>query len=172
LNALGGAGSSGYDWIVQAFKWAHQYCPDAILILNDYNNVEQQSDNNHTIDIVNKIKAAGAPIDAVGVQAHAAYNISTATVEGFINRIASMTGLPIYVSEYDINVSDDNRQRSIMESQFTMFWNNDNVKGITIWGYISGSTWLANTGLMSSSGQQRPAMVWLMDFLEPLGMTP
>ncbi|MEO6601581.1 MAG: endo-1,4-beta-xylanase, partial [Polyangiaceae bacterium] len=32
--ALGGAGASGYDWIVQAFKWAHQYCPNSILILN------------------------------------------------------------------------------------------------------------------------------------------
>jgi hypothetical protein len=41
LNALGGAGSSGYDWIVQAFRWARQYCPNAILILNDYNTVER-----------------------------------------------------------------------------------------------------------------------------------
>ena len=52
-----------------------------------------------------------------------------------------------------------------MQSQFTMFWNNTNVKGITIWGYVVGSTWQANTGLLSSSGQERPALVWLMDFL-------
>jgi endo-1,4-beta-xylanase len=52
-----------------------------------------------------------------------------------------------------------------MEAQFQMFWNNPNVVGITIWGYVSGSTWKPNTGLMSSSGGQRPAMVWLMDFL-------
>jgi len=37
--------------------------------------------------------------------------------------------------------------------------------GVTIWGYIQGQTWLANTGLMSSGGQQRPAMTWLMEFL-------
>src|SRR6476469_3391892 len=54
--ALGGAGTSGYDWIAQVFKWAHQYCPKSILILNDYNNIEYANDNNHTIDIVNKIK--------------------------------------------------------------------------------------------------------------------
>ena len=74
MNALGGAGSSGYDWIVQAFRWARQYCPNAVLILNDYNTIEYQGDNNHIIDIVNRIKTAGAPIDAVGVQAHAAFN--------------------------------------------------------------------------------------------------
>jgi endo-1,4-beta-xylanase len=50
---------------VQAFKWARQYCPRSILILNDYNNIEYAGDNNRTIDIVNRIKAAGAPIDAV-----------------------------------------------------------------------------------------------------------
>ena len=35
MNAIGGAGASGYDWIVQAFVWADQYCPNAILKLND-----------------------------------------------------------------------------------------------------------------------------------------
>jgi endo-1,4-beta-xylanase len=165
MNALGGSGSSGYDWMIQTFEWAGQYCPNAILVLNDYNNVEYQADNDRTINMVNAIKGAGAPIHGVGCQTHAAYNLSTSTVENFINRIATMTGLPVYVSEYDINVADDNQQRSIMESQFTMFWNNENVAGITIWGYVSGSTWLANTGLMSSDGQQRPAMAWLMDFL-------
>jgi endo-1,4-beta-xylanase len=114
---------------------------------------------------VNRIKAGGAPIDAVGVQAHAAFNVPTSTVENFINRIASMTNLPVYVTEYDIDVADDNRQRDIMESQFTMFWNNTNVRGITLWGYVTGSTWLDDSGIMSDSGVQRPAMVWLMDFL-------
>jgi endo-1,4-beta-xylanase len=52
-----------------------------------------------------------------------------------------------------------------MQSQFTMFWNDTNVKGITLWGYIEGQTWLTNSGLMSSTGQQRPAMTWLMQFL-------
>jgi endo-1,4-beta-xylanase len=163
--ALGGAGASGYDWIVQSFKWARQYCPNSILILNDYNTIEYGNDNNHFIDIVQRIKGAGAPIDAVGVQAHAAYNISTNTVKGFLDKIASSTALPVYVSEYDINVADDNRQRSIMEEQVTMFWTNPNVKGITLWGYIVGSTWLTNSGLMSSTGQQRPAMTWLMGYL-------
>ena len=52
-----------------------------------------------------------------------------------------------------------------MESQFTMFWNHEKVAGITIWGYIEGQTWLANTGLMTSGGDPRPAMTWLSDFL-------
>jgi len=167
IAALGGAGTSGYDWIVQSFKWARQYCPDSILILNDYNTIEYANDNDHFIDIVKRIKAAGAPIDAVGVQAHAAYKLPTATVKMLLDKIASETALPVYVSEYDIDLSDDDRQKSVMESQLTMFWDNPNVEGITIWGYIEGQTWLANSGLMSSSGQMRPALTWLLEFLDP-----
>jgi endo-1,4-beta-xylanase len=165
MAALGGAGASGYDWIVQAFRWADQYCPNAILILNDYNTIEYGNDNTHFIDIVQRIKGAGAPIDAVGAQAHAAHSISTNTVKGFLDKIASSTGLPVYITEYDIDEANDTRQRDIMAEQFTMFWTNQNVKGITLWGYVVGSTWLTNSGLMSSTGQQRPAMTWLMGYL-------
>ena len=44
-------------------------------------------------------------------------------------------------------------------------WTDQNVKGITLWGYVVGSTWLTNSGLMQSSGQMRPAMTWLMGYL-------
>jgi endo-1,4-beta-xylanase len=163
--ALGGAGASGYDWIVQAFKWAHQYCPNAVLLLNDYNNIEYANDNNHTIDIVTRIKNAGAPIHGVGAQAHACASLSASTIQMYIDKIATQTKLPVYISEYDLNIADDNQQKNVMQSQFTMFWNDANVKGITIWGYIVGSTWVTNSGLMTSSGTQRPAMKWLMEFL-------
>jgi endo-1,4-beta-xylanase len=163
--ALGGAGASGYDWIVQAFKWARQYCPKAILILNDYNNIEYAADNNRMIDIVTKIKAAGAPIDGVGAQAHGTSSMSTSTVQMYLDKLATSTGLPVYISEFDINIADDNQQKTVMQNHFTMFWNNPNVKGITLWGYIVGQTWVANSGLVTTSGTSRPAMTWLMDFL-------
>jgi endo-1,4-beta-xylanase len=164
LDGIGGAGTSGYDWIVNAFKWARAACPNAILILNDYNTIEYATDNSHFIDIVTKIKAAGAPIDAIGAQAHDAYKIPTDTVRGFIDKLAG-TGLPIYISEYDIPIADDDQQKQIMSEQITMYWNDSHVQGITLWGYIVGSTWKTNTGLQQTDGTLRPAMSWLMTFL-------
>jgi endo-1,4-beta-xylanase len=133
--------------------------------MNDFNTIEYGGDNDHFIDIVNAIKAAGAPIDAIGAQAHAAYNVPTDTVKTFIDKLASSTGLPVYISEYDINLADDTQQKNVMESQFTMFWTDDNVKGVTLWGYVEGQTWLANSGLMTSGGTKRPAMTWLLQYL-------
>src|SRR4029077_18620717 len=113
LSGIGGAGTSGYDWIVNAFKWARAACPNAILILNDFNTIEFSADNTRIIDVVNRIKAAGAPIDAVGAQGHAAYQVATATVKGFIDKITQQTGLPVYITEYDINVANDTQQKNI-----------------------------------------------------------
>ena len=165
INAIGGTGSSGWDWIANAFKWAHEACPNAILVLNDYNNIEYASDLQHSIDIVNAIKKVNAPIDAIGCQTHGASGLSSATLKANIDKLSSSTGLPVYITEYDLNIADDTKQASVMKDQFTMFWQNNNVKGITYWGYIVGSTWESNTGLMQSSGTMRPAMTWLMDFL-------
>jgi endo-1,4-beta-xylanase len=116
------------------------------------------------IDIVKRIQGAGAPIDAIGAQAHSAFNFPTNTVRGFIDALAA-TGLPVYISEYDIDVADDERQRDIMEEQFTMFWTHPSIKGITLWGYVVGLTWLRNSGLVSGTGQMRPAMTWLTGYL-------
>ncbi len=46
-NGIGGDGASGWDWIVNSFKWAREFCPNAVLILNDYNNIEYQNDHNN-----------------------------------------------------------------------------------------------------------------------------
>jgi endo-1,4-beta-xylanase len=165
-DGIGGDGASGYDWIVNAFKWAREFCPNAILILNDYNTIEYGGDNAHIIDIVNRIKRAGAPIDAVGAQAHAAFSVSTTTVKANVDRIVAQTGLPVYITEYDIDLADDTQQKNVMAEQFPMFWTHGNIKGVTLWGYIVGSTWLTNTGLMTDTGVERPAMTWLRGYLE------
>ncbi|HET8935878.1 MAG TPA: endo-1,4-beta-xylanase [Polyangiales bacterium] len=165
MDALGGAGTSGYDWIVQAFKWARMYCPNAILILNDYNNIEYGGDNSHFLDIVDRIRKAGAPIDALGAQAHDAHKLSASVVKGFIDKL-SATGLPVYITEYDIDVADDAQQSKVMMEQFPMFWSDDHIAGVTLWGYVVGATWRPNTGLMTSAGVERPALKWLRDFIK------
>jgi len=165
LEAIGGAGKTGWDFIINAFTWARQACPHARLLLNDYDNIENAAHAQHIIDIVKVLKQAGAPIDAVGCQAHGTLDVPASTLRANIDKIARETGLPVYITEYDLDTADDARQEQVMQEQFTLFWTNANIKGITLWGYVVGSTWLPNTGLVQSDGTMRPAMRWLMDFL-------
>jgi endo-1,4-beta-xylanase len=164
-TAIGGSGTSGYDWIANAFKWAHDACPGAVLILNDYNNLEVANEIQLTIDVVNAIVAAGAPIHGIGCQTHGAKDLPSSTLEANIAKIVSSTGLPVYITQYDLNIADDNQQLAVMKDHVTMFWSNANVKGITYFGYIYGATWQTNTYLVQTSGATRPAMTWLMSFL-------
>jgi endo-1,4-beta-xylanase len=160
-----GAGEGGsWPWITKAFKLARQHCGSAILMLNDYNNIEYADQEQHFIDIVKDIKKNGAPIDAVGAQSHGLHNASAAQVKTNIDKMVSGTGLPVYITEYDIADASDSKQQSIIAAQFPVFWEHPSVKGITVWGWINGRTWIANTGLVNDT-TPRPSMTWLMNYL-------
>ncbi len=164
-DALGGNGSSGHDWIIKAFEMARERWPDAILIYNDFNIIEWNNELNWVIDMVKTLINEGAPIDAIGAQAHDAHRVNTSTLKSNIDRITSETGLPMFITEFDIPDGNDESQRSKMEDKMTMFWNHPKIAGITIWGYVMGQTWVSNSGLIQDNGTPRPAMTWLMDYV-------
>jgi endo-1,4-beta-xylanase len=169
VNAIGGGTDGTWQWVTNAFLWAREACPDAILILNDFNNIEWSNDINHFLGIVRAIKAAGAPIDAIGAQAHDLdYGppITPASVRSNLARVHSETQLPIYVTEMDFSFTDDNQQLQSYQQFFPMLRDSGYVRGITIWGWIYGRTWASapNSGLIRN-GTARPAMTWLMEQL-------
>jgi endo-1,4-beta-xylanase len=164
-NALGGTGTTGYDWIIKAFQMARERWPKAILIYNDFNNVEYANDVNWTIGLVKKMLEVKAPIDAIGMQAHDAYKIPTATLKSNLEKLAAL-GIPLFVTEYDIGHSDDTQQLNSIKDQFPVFWNHPSVVGVTYWGYVVGQTWRTGTGLVQSNGTPRPSLTWLVDYVK------
>jgi endo-1,4-beta-xylanase len=162
-NALGGDGSTGFDWIIKSFQMARERWPKAILIYNDYNNCEYGDQVDWTYKLVQAMIKAKAPIDAIGCQAHDAWRMSASAVKTNIDKLATL-GLPIFITEYDIQQSDDAKQASIMKEQFTMFWNHPKIVGITYWGMTN--TWRAGTELFKSGNTERPAVTWLKDYVK------
>jgi endo-1,4-beta-xylanase len=164
-DSIGGGTNGSWQWIANAFKWAREACPGAILILNDYNNIEWPNDNRHLIEIVKAIRAAGAPIDAVGAQAHDLDHpqVTSDNVRSLLNDLATETGLPVYITEMDISDSDDAKQLELYQRYIPLFMDSEHVKGITLWGWIYGKTWsqAPDSGLIRD-GQERAAMSWLM----------
>jgi endo-1,4-beta-xylanase len=167
VDAIGGGTNTTWQWIINAFNWAREACPNAILILNDYNNIEWPDQTQHFIDIANTIKAAGAPIDAVGAQSHglSGNNPSTQTMKELITKLHTDTGLPVYVTEYDIDQSNDQAQLAKYQEHIPFFLETEWIHGITLWGWIYGSTWVDASGIIRQDGTPRPAMIWLMETL-------
>jgi len=177
IAALGGD-NGNYEFVAEAFRMARKRWPNAILIYNDYNTVQWQK--NEGIDLIQKLKKAGAPVDAYGLQAHdmqvsggqaggqggggSCLNINT--LKSAIEEIWTKTQIPLFISEYDIASNDDNDQKNCYSQQISYFMENEHIAGITIWGYIYGATWTSggNSGIIRD-GKDRPAMTWLKDYL-------
>lgn len=70
----------------------------------------------------------------------------------------------MYITEYDIEKTSDSEQESIMKDQFPVFWEHPYVAGVTLWGYIYGTTWRTGTGLINN-GTERPALTWLKSYV-------
>jgi len=168
-NALGGDGSTGWDWVIKAFQMARQYFPNSKLLINDYGIIGDTNATNQYLTIINLLKSRNL-VDGIGIQCHYFNmdNVSTGTMTSVLNSLKA-TGLPIYVSELDIS-GDDTTQANRYKEKFMLLYNNS--AGITIWGYIQGQTWATNTHLASSGNvgaTERPALQWLKQYLNPTG---
>ncbi|MDO7908825.1 endo-1,4-beta-xylanase [Paenibacillus sp. JX-17] len=164
-NAIGGDGSTGWDWVIWSFQEARKAFPNSKLLLNDYGIIGDPNAADQYVKIINILKSRGL-IDGIGIQCHY-FNmdtVSTGTMNTVLNKL-SATGLPIYVSELDMT-GDDNTQLARYKEKFPVLWNHPNVKGITIWGYIQGQTWQSGSHLLNTNGTERPALQWLRSYLE------
>ncbi len=162
-ESLGGGGKTGYDWLIKAFEMAYERWPDAILIYNDYNSFTWDLDN--YIDLVRTLRDAGAPIDAYGNQSHDVTDISASNLENALKKQQDALQMPMFITELDIDIASDEKQKNQYESIFPLMWEADYCAGITLWGYVLGATWVGNSGLYRN-GTERPAMTWLREYLQ------
>ena len=164
-ESLGGGGKTGYDWLIKAFEMAYERWPDAILIYNDYNTFQWNTDQ--YIDLVRTLRDAGAPIDAYGCQSHDLTDCSFSNFKNAETKIQTALKMPMYSTEYDIGTNDDNLQLQRYKEQIPYMWEKDYCAGITLWGYIYGATWTTdgNSGIIRN-GTDRPAMTWLREYMK------
>ena len=162
-ESLGGDGKTGYDWLIKAFELAYERFPNSILIYNDYNSFQHDVDN--YITLVQTLRDAGAPIDAYGNQSHDVNNISASNLKNVMKKQQDALKMPMFITELDIDIADDNKQKAQYESIFPLMWEADYCAGVTIWGFIHGATWVDNSGIIKN-GKDRPAMTWLRDYMK------
>lgn len=158
-EALGGAGATGYDWVLSVFELARGYFPESELHLNDYHIVVLEQFTAQYLDVIDLLQAQGL-IDGIGIQGHFLERAEADVVAANLAQLAA-TGLPIHVTEFDINLEDDVRHANVYKDMFTTLWENPSVLGITNWGFREGAMWQANAYLLNSDGTPRPALDWM-----------
>ena len=175
-DALGGAGATGWDWVIRSFELAREiFPPETRLMLNDYNIVSSLAEARRYREIVGLLQARGL-IDAVGVQGHA-FSTRTGAPIGAVLDLLAETGLPIQVTELDVDgnpgrsptLSDDASdqiQLTAMQRVFPTVWQHPAVEGVTLWGWREGH-WRTEEDafLIRPDGSERPALAWLRTYV-------
>lgn len=165
INALGGATNNA--WIIKSFQLARQYFPAAKLMINEYSVENSTPRATAYAAIIAQLQALNL-IDGVGIQGHAFSTAgqTAATINGNMAILAA-TGLPLYITEYDSDGLTDAIQLAEYQRVFPLFWENPNVKGVTLWGYRPGH-WRTAQGapLVNADATERTALVWLRGYIQ------
>ncbi|WP_139923171.1 endo-1,4-beta-xylanase [Hymenobacter sp. DG01] len=172
-EALGGAGATGWDWVIKSFQLARQYFPKAQLMINDYGVITSSGSAQRYLGIINLLKERNL-VDGVGIQGHAfeTRNIPAATLQANLDVLAS-AGKPLYITELDIdgvnssNQLDDAVQLAEYQRVFPTLWTHPAVKGVTLWGYRPGH-WRTAQGayLANADNTERSALAWLRTYVQ------
>lgn len=165
---LGGDGESGWDWVVWTFRRARLHGNThgftGKLILNEWGIDRDEKKLNRFRDIVSILQQESL-IDAIGVQGHFLEHVDPARVKRSLDYLAE-TGLPIYISEFELDIADDARHHRRFVALFSMFWEHPAVRGVTVWGHREGRMWRQNGYLIRKDGSDRPAMTWLRQYVD------
>jgi endo-1,4-beta-xylanase len=162
-DALGGPGVTGYDWVIKSFEMARVYFPKSKLHINEFNTVILGQFTDNYLALI-KLLQDRKLVDGIGEQGHFLERADVAVVKANLDKLAA-TGLPIYISELDLNFADDARQANVMRDLFKVFWDHPSVGGVTHWGFRQGAVWQTNTYLVRTNGTTRPALDWITCYI-------
>lgn len=141
----------GWDQFEEAFRLAHKGDPAAKLVYNDYALSDEvrmgRAHRDRAIELVNRLKAAGAPIDMVGDQAHFGQPLTPIPqVNEAWEFLAKQTGLPLEITEFDLSVKDDKVHGEYCRDALVAAFSRPEIQAFILWGFWEGSHWLAKDG--------------------------
>ncbi|HMQ06029.1 MAG TPA: endo-1,4-beta-xylanase [Saprospiraceae bacterium] len=166
MNAMGGTGGTGWDWVIYAFQLARQHFPNAKLMINEYNIINNANNIATYRQIIRELKNRNL-IDGIGVQGHAfSTTVASSVIKANLDLLAE-ENLPIQITEMDIDGPTDEIQLNEYKRIFPILWEHPAVEGITLWGWRPG-LWRQQQRayLINDDGSERPALVWLREYVE------
>jgi len=149
----------GTGVIADAFHWAHQADPHALLFYNDYNIAGEDGSNAKSDAVyafVKQLRAQGVPIDGVGNQGHldTQYGFSGARMQQDLQRYAD-AGFKVAITEADVRTFVDNATDQMPTDSLAQFAQpyefSQMLKAclavrdcisFTVWGVYDGDSWI------------------------------
>ncbi len=151
--------------IVQWFKLARQHFPQGKLLYNDYAHLVSGGDNRKSFRdsveaMVKRLKAEGAPIDALGIQAHLGTGLTApAAVIAELDRLTAELGTELSITEFDTDLSEQELQGDYLRDFMTACFSHPNVHSFLMWGFWEKAHWVPAGALLREDWTPKPAAI-------------
>lgn len=150
--------------IAQWFTLARQGDPRTQLFINEYGMLNSRS-SPEMIDkylaLIARLRAAGAPIDGIGVQGHVGRQVrAPVDVLSDLDLLASAK-LPLHVTEFDLSTPDELLQADYTRDFLIACYSHPAVAGFIMWGFWQPRHWKPDAALFRADWSEKPnAAVW------------
>jgi endo-1,4-beta-xylanase len=137
-SALGGAGTTGWDWLINAFKIVRTYFPNAKLGVNEWaTEVQGDSARGGYIGLLQTLQNAGL-LQWYGVQGYFGNGFpdrpTTAQLSAGLDDLAAQVpGIPIYFTELSFQDTDQQAQLAGYQQIIPAIMNSPHVLGVAIY---------------------------------------
>jgi endo-1,4-beta-xylanase len=149
-----GLPDKGTAYVEQAFRWAHDADPEALLFYNDNGGEGLNRKSDAVCAMVKDFKRRGVPIDGVGLQMHISQlDFDTAAVAAKIARLTAL-GLQVHITEQDVSLPLDSaglarpdelrRQAEVYRGVVRACLQNPGCTAIQTWGFTDKYSWIGS----------------------------
>ncbi len=149
-----GLAGRGTAYIEQAFRWAHDADPKAVLFYNEAEGEGMNRKSNAIYAMVKDFRQRGVPIDGVGLQLHLSnLDYDTDALATNISRLAAL-GLQVHITELDVSLPLDSggraterdlrRQTEIHRGVAGACLKNPGCTAIQTWGFTDKYSWIGS----------------------------
>ncbi len=150
----------GWEAFADAFHWAREADPEALLCYNDYGIVNESPAYRAGVAArIRYLLQRGAPVDVLGIQGHMSVPLTP------IHRVLEILdewaafGLPLEITEFDLGCRDDAVHAEYVRDFMIAAFSHLAVQGFIQWGFWEGSHWRAKDGaaMFRQDWSKRPA---------------
>ena len=148
------------DW----YKQARQTDPNALLFVNEYAMLNSRTSPDFIqkyLAFIKMMQDNGAPLDGIGVQGHIGAQVRNPTDVTSDLDLLQSAGLPINITEFDINTKDEQLQADYTRDFLIACYSHPSVTGFIMWGFWQKDHWKPDAAMFRADGSEKPnAQVW------------
>jgi endo-1,4-beta-xylanase len=149
-----GLSKKGTAYIEQAFRWAHDADPQALLFYNEAESEGLNRKSDAIYAMVKDFKRRRVPIDGVGLQLHISQlDFDTTALAANIARLTAL-GVQVHITELDVSLplgaggvagkDDLQRQAEVYRSVVHACLQNPGCTAIQTWGFTDKYSWIGS----------------------------